>query len=180
MVRLWNSAEPVTSPSSSSSSSTLQLLQQFSDDLGTTMVVVLFQALHTDLLEEQGSLSTVAQLNQVSSTTDHPTTQLVEAMNEWVGGVVGSWVQYYLTRSQLKAGVAPLGEGVTTRGRERRARRDDMCQAIAWWDIKMAQETRVVMENLVLHYTMLEGALQEVRAAAAEQPREVVTFGMYT
>ena len=179
MVRLWNSAEPVTSPSSSSSSSTSQLLQQFSDDLGTTMVVVLLQALHTDLLEEQGSLSTVAQLNQVSSTTDHPTTQLVEAMNEWVGGVVGSWVQYYLTRSQLKAGVAPLGEGVTTRGRERRARRDDMCQAIAMWDIKMMQEMQVAMDDLVLHYLMLEGALQEVAAAAVEQPRDVLTSGMY-
>ena len=166
-------------PSCSSSTITSQLLQQFSDDLATirTLVALLLQDM--DLVEEQGSPSSVVQLAQVRRTTDPTTTQLVEAMSGWVGGVVESWVQYYITRSKLRAGVAPLGEGARTRGRGRRARRDDMCQAIAMWDIKMAQETRVAMDSLVVHYLMVEAALQEVAAAAGEQ-REVVAPGMYT
>ena len=175
VVRLWYSAEPVTSPSSPSTSS--QLLQQFSDDLATIRmrVALLLQALDMDLVDEQGAPTAVAQLAQVGRTTDPLTIQLAEAMSGWVGEVVESWVQYYHTLSQLKAGVDTQAVAAS----QEAVGSDDMCQAVAMWDIKMAQEMRVVMDTLLVHYIMLEGTLQEVTAAAAEPPIEADTTGMY-
>ena len=45
--------------------------------------------------------------------------------------------------------------GLDLRGLQE-ASRDDLCQALALWDIKQGQELRGVLSTLLLHYILLE------------------------
>ena len=45
--------------------------------------------------------------------------------------------------------------GVDMRGLQE-ANTDDLCQALALWDIKQGQELRGVLSTLLLHYILLE------------------------
>ena len=54
----------------------------------------------------------------------------------------------YVIRSQLKSGLDMRGLQDATR--------DDLCQALALWDIKQGQELRGVLSTLLLHYILLE------------------------
>ena len=48
-----------------------------------------------------------------------------------------------------------MKSGVDMRGLQQ-ANKDDLCQALALWDIKQGQELRGVLSTLLLHYILLE------------------------
>ena len=48
-----------------------------------------------------------------------------------------------------------MKSGVDMRGLQQ-ANKDDLCQALALWDIKQGQELRCVLSTLLLHYILLE------------------------
>ena len=52
-------------------------------------------------------------------------------------------------------------------------------QAIALWDIKMAKETRSMLNILLFHYIVLEDIVLEATGSVAEQPRTPASLSMY-
>ena len=117
-------------------------------------------------------------------------------MNQWVAGVMESWVAYHVTRCEavLLAGMVIL----LLRGQmmdnvdmaEMLKSQDDMCQvkasqkssavqAIALWDIKMAKETRSTLNTLLFHYIVLEDILLTASGSVEEQPRDCTALSMY-
>ena len=53
-------------------------------------------------------------------------------------------------------------------------------QAIALWDIKMAKETRSMLNTLLFYYLVLEDMVLDATGCVVEQPKKPATFSMYT
>ena len=108
----------------------------------------------------------------------------IESMNHWTSQVMTSWVEYHIHRLLLPTIIpikiarpeapVPLSQkhdvhenwwhfvirsqlkgGLDRRGLQE-ASTDDLCQALALWDIKQGQELRGVLSTLLLHYILLE------------------------
>ena len=133
--------------------------------------------------------------------------KVIESMNQWVSEIMESWVTYHVTRStvlfdtmvillhrtQLKGGV-DIREMLESEDTDYR-KKDDMCQvgigldlarllssvvqAIALWDIKMAKETRSMLNTLLFHYMLLEDMVLDATGSVVEQPRETAALSMY-
>ena len=84
-------------------------------------------------------------------------------MAKWSSDIMDTWINYHLTRVQLKAGIdvrrlVAFGET------------DDMCQALVLWDCKMAKEMRSMLNTLLFNYITLEDIVLEATGAVAETP----------
>jgi len=148
-------------------SSAEPLLQHFADDLVAVRTKV------TLLLSEQD-------VNLVGDNLDYKenaATKLlriikaIESMNQWTSHVMTSWVEYHIHRSQLKGGLDMRGL--------QEASRDDLCQALALWDIKQGQELRGVLSTLLLHYILLEDIMLEAEGSVAEDPKDCSILHIY-
>jgi len=101
--------------------------------------------------------------------------KVIESMNKWTGEVMDSWVAYHLNREQLKQGIdvenACKGQGFE--------QTDDMCQALALWDIKQAKEMRSMLNGLLYHYITLEDIVLEATGSVAEMPKTPSYSNLY-
>ena len=59
------------------------------------------------------------------------------------------------------------------------ASKDDLCQALALWDIKQGQELRGVLSTLLLHYILLEDIVLEAEGSVAEDPKDCSILHIY-
>jgi len=101
--------------------------------------------------------------------------KVIESMNKWTGEVMDSWVAYHLTREQLKQGI-DVGNAFRGKGFEQT---DDMCQALALWDIKQAKEMRSMLNGLLYHYITLEDIVLEATGSVAEMPKTPSYSNLY-
>ena len=87
-------------------------------------------------------------------------------MAKWSSNIMDTWINYQITRNQLKAGidVRRLVAGKTF------GETDDMCQALVLWDCKMAKEMRSMLNTLLFNYITLEDIVLEATGAVAETP----------
>jgi len=150
---LRNSAEP--------------LLHHFADDLVAvrTKVTLLLSEQEVNLVGDnlEGKENAATRLIRII--------KAIESMNRWTSHVMTSWVEYHIHRSQLKAGLNMQGL--------QEANKDDLCQALALWDIKQGQELRGVLSTLLLHYILLEDIVLEAEGSVAEDPKDCSILHIY-
>ena len=123
------------------------VLQQFSEDLvaiRTKVTLIL-----SNLNEPEDSMFTQGHGPPTPAMKFITIIQVIQSMAKWSSDIMDTWINYHITRNQLKADidvrrlVADKTFGET----------DDMCQALVLWDCKMAKEMRSMLNTLLFNCT---------------------------
>lgn len=151
------------------------LLQHFCDDLVAVRTKV------TLLLSEQdvNLVGDNLEFKENAATKLLKIIEAIEAMNKWTAKVMTTWVEYHINRAQFKQAAEQSVAIDMLRENKEEATRDDLCQALALWDIKQGQELRGVLSNLLLHYILLEDIVLEAEGSVAKNPKDSPCLHIY-
>ena len=96
-------------------------------------------------------------------------------MAKWSNDIMDTWINYQITRNQLKTGIEVGGWLARSLWRLMTY----MCQALVLWDCKMAKEMRSMFNTLLFNYITLEEIVLEATGAVAETPHTPGYISIY-